>query len=189
MWFQHPLTNALSQTWVSHVIAADPDVYFTLTSLPSPNGAIDAILTAGFFSQSLNVYWTTHPQKRWDDPTKVSITRLVNACWKTDWMLTKRLDECLFKIMNGNTYWKLNEFLLKDWANAWWKTEWMPTERLNECLLKEWKNAWWKTESKLAKRLEECLLKDWMKMSIENWMNACWKLDEFLLKEGIKMLI
>ena len=71
VWFEQPRQNALSQTWRSHVIANGPDIFFTVTSLPTPDGDVSCIITAGYFSQSLNVYWTTHPQGRWDDLSKV----------------------------------------------------------------------------------------------------------------------
>ena len=73
MWFEHPTRDVFSHPWQSHVIAEGPDTFFTLTSLPTPDGDVDCIITAGFFSQSLNIYWTTDPQGRWDDPATVSM--------------------------------------------------------------------------------------------------------------------
>ncbi|KAK7093644.1 uncharacterized protein [Littorina saxatilis] len=72
VWFEHPKQNALSSTWNSHVIAANgPDSFFIVTSLPTPHGKVDCIITAGYFSTSLNVYWSTQTQGRWDDASKI----------------------------------------------------------------------------------------------------------------------
>ncbi|PVD27026.1 hypothetical protein C0Q70_12176 [Pomacea canaliculata] len=71
VWFEHPKTNPLGQTWQAHVIGSGPDSMFTLASLPTADGKMDCIITAGFFSHSLNVYWTTDPQGRWVDTSKI----------------------------------------------------------------------------------------------------------------------
>ncbi|KAL8614216.1 hypothetical protein ACOMHN_026433 [Nucella lapillus] len=71
VWFEHPQQSAMTQTWQSHVIAEGPDVFFTVTSLPTSEGDKECIITAGFFSKSLNIYWTTQPQNRWDDPSMI----------------------------------------------------------------------------------------------------------------------
>ncbi|XP_076471194.1 uncharacterized protein LOC143301074 [Babylonia areolata] len=71
VWFEHPQENALSHPWQSHVIADGPDVFFTVTSLPTSEGDKECIITAGFFSKSLNIYWTTSPQNRWDDVSMI----------------------------------------------------------------------------------------------------------------------
>merc|ERR1711963_1309723 len=42
-----------------------------MTSLPTIDGDVNCIITAGFFSNTLNVYWTTDPQGSWSDTSKV----------------------------------------------------------------------------------------------------------------------
>ncbi|XP_050415338.1 uncharacterized protein LOC126829472 [Patella vulgata] len=71
VWFEQPSSGALSSTWKTHVLAHGPDVYFEITSLPTSNGKMDCIVTAGFFSKSLNIYWTTDPHGRWNDASKI----------------------------------------------------------------------------------------------------------------------
>ncbi|XP_055958615.1 uncharacterized protein LOC126830593 [Patella vulgata] len=77
VWFEQPASGALSSTWKTHVLAHGPDVFFEITSLPTSNGKMDCIVTAGFFSKSLNIYWTTDPHGRWDDASKIK-SRVIN---------------------------------------------------------------------------------------------------------------
>nr|KAG5686829.1 hypothetical protein BaRGS_016684 [Batillaria attramentaria] len=71
VWFEHPQQGALTSTWHSHVLDHSADSFFTLTSLPTPDGDVDCIITAGYFSESLNIYWTTSPDNRWDNPAMI----------------------------------------------------------------------------------------------------------------------
>lgn len=71
LWFEHPQQNALSQTWRSHVISDGGDVFFTIASLPTSEGQKDCIITAAFFSESLNVFWSTSSEDRWDDSSMI----------------------------------------------------------------------------------------------------------------------
>ncbi|ESP02367.1 hypothetical protein LOTGIDRAFT_205101 [Lottia gigantea] len=72
IWFENPGgSNALKHTWKSHVLDNGADVYFDIVKLPTPQGKKDCIITAGFFSKSLNIYWTTDSKGRWNDKSKV----------------------------------------------------------------------------------------------------------------------
>ena len=65
VWFEHPAQNPLTANWRSHVISStDADTFFAITSLPTPDGDIKCIITAGFFADSLAVFWSN--DGRWD---------------------------------------------------------------------------------------------------------------------------
>ncbi|XP_071095835.1 uncharacterized protein [Haliotis cracherodii] len=71
VWFEHPASGALQHPWTMHVIDHGPDVYFDFLTLHTPQGTFDCIVTAGFFSKSLNIYWTTDQSGKWDDTSKI----------------------------------------------------------------------------------------------------------------------
>ena len=65
VWFEHPAQNPLTANWRSHVISStDADTFFAITSLPTPDGDIKCIITAGFFADSLAIFWSN--DGRWD---------------------------------------------------------------------------------------------------------------------------
>ncbi|XP_067667929.1 uncharacterized protein [Haliotis asinina] len=71
VWYEHPATGALEHPWTMHVLAKGPDVYFDFLTLKTPGGTFDCIVTAGFFSKSLNIYWTTDSSNKWNDASKI----------------------------------------------------------------------------------------------------------------------
>lgn len=77
VWFEHPASGALQHPWTMHVIDHGPDVYFDFLTLHTPQGTFDCIVTAGFFSKSLNIYWTTDQSGKWDDTSKVTVAARV----------------------------------------------------------------------------------------------------------------
>lgn len=74
--------------WTSHIIASGPDVYFRAVTLKTPSGDFDAIITAGFFSERIDIFWTTDPAKKWTISSKVYKYVCVNLYVKATMLIS-----------------------------------------------------------------------------------------------------
>ncbi|XP_060080764.1 uncharacterized protein LOC132560132 [Ylistrum balloti] len=61
VWYEHPtlFRDNFLYPWTVHVIGEDSDTFFDITSLSSPDGMLPCIITTGYFSNKLKIYWTT----------------------------------------------------------------------------------------------------------------------------------
>lgn len=71
VWYEHPQTDSISNPWHHFIIADHSDTFFDITTLTTPTGTNTVIVTTGFFSNQLKIYWTTDPAGKWTDTLKV----------------------------------------------------------------------------------------------------------------------
>ncbi|XP_033729068.1 uncharacterized protein LOC117318160 isoform X1 [Pecten maximus] len=69
VWYEHPTLyrDNFKYPWTAHIIGDDSDTFFDMTSLPSSDGMLPCIVTTGYFSNKLKIYWTTEPNGSWND--------------------------------------------------------------------------------------------------------------------------
>ncbi|XP_069108571.1 uncharacterized protein [Argopecten irradians] len=73
VWYEHPTVyrDNLLYPWTAHILGDDSDTFFDITSLPSSDGMLPCIITTGYFSNKLKIYWTTDPNGSWNDLSTV----------------------------------------------------------------------------------------------------------------------
>ncbi|CAG2187640.1 unnamed protein product [Mytilus edulis] len=71
VWYEHPQTDSISNPWHHFIIADHSDTFFDITTLTTPTGTNTVIVTTGFFSNQLKIYWTTDPAGKWTDTLKI----------------------------------------------------------------------------------------------------------------------
>ncbi|XP_063408011.1 uncharacterized protein LOC134691412 [Mytilus trossulus] len=71
VWYEHPQTDSISNPWHHFIIADHSDTFFDITTLTTPAGTNTVIVTTGFFSNQLKIYWTTDPAGKWTDTLKI----------------------------------------------------------------------------------------------------------------------
>ncbi|CAH1790844.1 unnamed protein product [Owenia fusiformis] len=73
LWLEHPTGNPFTQPWKQRSIAKDvAGVFIREAQLTSNFRTYNTIITPGYFTQKLSIFWTENIQERWDSPADVN---------------------------------------------------------------------------------------------------------------------
>ncbi|CAL1537787.1 unnamed protein product [Lymnaea stagnalis] len=75
VWFTNPPGHSVATPWHENIIAAGPDIFFTVTTFKVGTRSYEAIVVAEFFNPKVSVYWTENARQDWSD--KASVRSLV----------------------------------------------------------------------------------------------------------------
>ncbi|XP_063963126.1 uncharacterized protein LOC129271964 [Lytechinus pictus] len=78
VWLEHPEDPFNGEPWNINYMYDGPDAFFTLVNLTTPDGTFEAIISPGYFLQTLFVHWIEGPATDWSKPDRI-YSRIIDA--------------------------------------------------------------------------------------------------------------